>query len=97
MTAPLADPDPLTTRWKTYDGYTSCPLVTGRGKLILAEFSGYSLQPQETFWFDQRKESAFLYGLKSEVLPTMYWEGLLKGRWTGPRAFRPYLNPFHWD
>lgn len=22
----------------TYDGYASCPIVTGRGKLILAEF-----------------------------------------------------------
>jgi sulfide:quinone oxidoreductase len=31
----------------TYDGYTSCPLVTGKNKLILAEFSGYTGKPQE--------------------------------------------------
>ena len=34
-----------------YDGYTSCPLVTGYGQLILAEF-GYDLEPLETFPFD---------------------------------------------
>lgn len=31
----------------TYDGYTSCPLVTGVNKLILAEFSGYTGKPLE--------------------------------------------------
>jgi sulfide:quinone oxidoreductase len=36
-----------------YDGYTSCPLITGKNKLILAEFSGYSGQPMETFPVDQ--------------------------------------------
>ncbi|MBM4112481.1 MAG: NAD(P)/FAD-dependent oxidoreductase, partial [Phycisphaerae bacterium] len=45
-----------------YDGYTSCPLVTGYGKLILAEF-GYDLQPLETFPFDQGKERLSMYWL----------------------------------
>jgi sulfide:quinone oxidoreductase len=35
-----------------YTGYTSCPLVTGYGKLVLAEFD-YNNQPMETFPFDQ--------------------------------------------
>ena len=32
----------------TYDGYTSCPLTTEYGKVLLAEFL-YGLKPQETF------------------------------------------------
>ncbi|MEZ4848678.1 MAG: hypothetical protein R3B93_08660 [Bacteroidia bacterium] len=35
-----------------FDGYTSCPLVTGYGKLILAEFD-YNNNPTESFPFDQ--------------------------------------------
>lgn len=63
----------------TYDGYTSCPLVTGRGKLILAEFD-YDLNPKETFPFDQGKERLSMYLLKRYILPIIYWKGLLKGR-----------------
>ncbi|MGE3774764.1 MAG: FAD/NAD(P)-binding oxidoreductase [Gammaproteobacteria bacterium] len=61
-----------------YDGYTSCPLVTGYGSLILAEF-GYDLAPQETFPFDQSKERRSMYLLKKHVLPQIYWKGLLRG------------------
>ena len=64
-----------------YDGYTSCPLVTGYGKLILAEF-GYDLEPRETFPFDQSRERRSMYWLKQYVLPQIYWRGLLRGsRW----------------
>lgn len=63
----------------SYDGYTSCPLVTGRGKLILAEFD-YELNPKETFPFDQAKERLSMYLLKRYILPIIYWYGLLKGR-----------------
>lgn len=63
----------------TYDGYTACPLVTGRGKLILAEFD-YDLNPKETFPFDQAKERLSMYLLKLYILPIIYWKGLLKGR-----------------
>jgi len=63
----------------SYDGYTSCPLVTGYRSLILAEFD-YALQPQETFPFDQSQERYSMYLLKKYVLPTFYWEGMLKGR-----------------
>jgi sulfide:quinone oxidoreductase len=62
-----------------YTGYTSCPLVTGYGKLVLAEFD-YNNEPQETFPFDQSKERWSMYQLKKHVLPRMYWNGILKGK-----------------
>lgn len=62
-----------------YDGYTSCPLVTGYDSLIMAEF-GYDLKPQETFPFDQNKERYSMYLVKRYVLPQLYWNGMLKGR-----------------
>ncbi|GED16315.1 NAD(P)/FAD-dependent oxidoreductase [Aneurinibacillus migulanus] len=62
----------------TYDGYTSCPLVTGYGKLILAEFD-YGLNPQESFPIDQSRERFSMYVLKKNLLPIMYWNGMLKG------------------
>lgn len=67
-----------------YDGYTSCPLITGYGKLILAEFD-YDLNPKETFPFDQGKERYSMYLLKRYAIPMIYWDGLLKGyRWPKP-------------
>jgi sulfide:quinone oxidoreductase len=62
-----------------YDGYTSCPLVTGYGKLILAEFD-YDLKPKETFPFDQSQERYSMYLLKAYGLPALYWHGMVKGR-----------------
>lgn len=67
---------PLTAR---YDGYTSCPVVTGRGKLIMAEFD-YSKEPVETFPVDQRVERFSMYALKAYALPRLYWHGMLRGR-----------------
>lgn len=67
---------PLTAR---YDGYTSCPVVTGYGRLILAEFD-YDHRPAETFPFDQSKERWSMWLLKKYGLPWMYWHGMLKGR-----------------
>ncbi|QHZ58832.1 NAD(P)/FAD-dependent oxidoreductase [Brevibacillus sp. NSP2.1] len=65
--------------YRQYNGYTSCPLVTGYGKLILAEFD-YEQIPRETFPFDQSRERRSMYWLKKELLPVMYWHGMLKGR-----------------
>lgn len=62
----------------TYDGYTSCPLVTGYGKLVLAEFD-YDLRPKESFPIDQSKERWSMYMLKRHGLPLMYWRGMLRG------------------
>lgn len=67
---------PLTAK---YDGYASCPLVTGYGKLILAEFD-YDGNPQETFPFDQSQERYSMYAMKAYALPEAYWNGMLRGR-----------------
>ncbi|NND35170.1 MAG: NAD(P)/FAD-dependent oxidoreductase [Saprospiraceae bacterium] len=64
---------------KTYDGYTSCPVVTGYGSLILAEFD-YDKNPAESFPFDQSKERYSMYALKAYGLPRLYWHGMLRGR-----------------
>jgi NADPH-dependent 2,4-dienoyl-CoA reductase/sulfur reductase-like enzyme len=76
-----------------YNGYTSCPLVTGRGKLVLAEFD-YTLQPRETFAFDQGRERSSMYYLTRDAIPAIYWDGMLKGLWTGPAVYRSLFNPF---
>jgi sulfide:quinone oxidoreductase len=62
-----------------YNGYTSCPLVTGYGKLVLAEFD-YDGKPQETFPFDQSKERSSMYVLKKYILPWLYWTKILPGK-----------------
>lgn len=59
-----------------YDGYTSCPLITSRGRCILAEFD-YNGNPLETFPIDQGKERWSMYHLKADVLPFMYWNAML--------------------
>lgn len=62
-----------------YNGYTSCPLVTGYGKLVLAEFD-YDNTPQETFPFDQSKERWSMYQMKTKILPWLYWNKILPGK-----------------
>ncbi len=62
-----------------YDGYTACPIITGYGKLVLAEFD-YDLTPKETFPFDQSQERRSMYLLKKRGLPLLYWQGMLRGR-----------------
>jgi sulfide:quinone oxidoreductase len=62
----------------SYNGYTSCPIVTARGKLVMAEFD-YDGKPQETFPFDQGKERYSMYLVKKWLLPELYWHGMLRG------------------
>ncbi len=62
-----------------YSGYSSCPIVTGYGKLMLAEFD-YDNKPTETFPFDQSKERFSMWILKRYMLPWLYWNQILKGR-----------------
>ncbi|EKM82716.1 hypothetical protein AGABI1DRAFT_111296 [Agaricus bisporus var. burnettii JB137-S8] len=74
-----------------YDGYTSCPLLTGYGKLLLAEFK-YGLEPKETFgmFTDQGKSRLPFYWLKKDLFPYAYWKYMVKGQWFGTRGlFRP--------
>ena len=63
-----------------YNGYASCPLVTGYGRLILAEF-GYDGAILETMPFDQSQERYSMWATKVYALPRMYWHGMLRGRW----------------
>jgi sulfide:quinone oxidoreductase len=62
----------------SYDGYSSCPVVTGYHKVILAEF-GYDGVIMETFPFNQAKERYSMYLLKAYALPRIYWYGMLRG------------------
>ena len=64
----------------SYDGYASCPLTTGRDRLLLAEFD-YSLEPHPTIPFvDTTRERRDRGLFKRRLLPTMYWNLMLRGR-----------------
>lgn len=65
-----------------YDGYGSCPLTVERGKIVLAEFGyGGKLQPSFPTWLiDGTKPARLSWMLKADVLPWLYWNGMLKGR-----------------
>lgn len=63
-----------------YNGYASCPLVTSRSSCILAEFD-YDGTPKETFPFNQAKERYSMYVLKRHVIPFMYWNAMMSGRY----------------
>ena len=76
-----------------YDGYTSCPLVTGSKSCILAEFDFQTpFQPLETFPFNQGVERLSMFLLKSHLMPALYWHGLVKGWWEGPGLFRKLFS-----
>ncbi|XP_050295234.1 sulfide:quinone oxidoreductase, mitochondrial [Anthonomus grandis grandis] len=75
----------------TYDGYASCPLVTGYDKCILAEFD-YDLNPLETFPFSQDKERLSMYLLKKNIIPAIYWSLMMNGLWNGPAMFRKIMH-----
>ncbi|MEA5570962.1 FAD/NAD(P)-binding oxidoreductase [Calothrix sp. UHCC 0171] len=62
-----------------YNGYTCCPLITGYGKVIMAEFD-YTNQPMSTFPFDPRKERYSMWVVKRHILPWVYWNRMLKGK-----------------
>ncbi len=71
---------------ESYDGYSSCPLVTGYGKMVLAEFD-YSkefkpdpkLSGFPFFLKDSSQEHWRLWILKKYALPYLYWNKMLKG------------------
>ncbi|XP_014097758.2 sulfide:quinone oxidoreductase, mitochondrial [Bactrocera oleae] len=78
---------------RTYDGYASCPLVTGYRSCILAEFD-YDLKPLETFPIAQNKERYSMFFLKKALMPTLYWKVMLNGYWNGPALMRNALSVF---
>ena len=61
-----------------YNGYACCPLITGYGKTIMAEFD-YQKQPLPSFPLDPTKERASMWLVKKYVLPWLYWNRMLKG------------------
>ncbi|KAL8286642.1 hypothetical protein RQP46_004170 [Phenoliferia psychrophenolica] len=78
-----------------YDGYTSCPLLTGHNELMLAEFK-YAAEPKESFsWImgSQDKPRFLFYLLKKDFFPFIYWSSFLKGTWFGASGFfRPAMK-----
>ncbi|KAK4149164.1 hypothetical protein C8A00DRAFT_38240 [Chaetomidium leptoderma] len=72
-----------------YDGYTSCPLLTEYGKVMLAEFK-YGGVPQETFsriGWDQATPRRAFYHLKKDFFPWVYYKSMVKGTWGGPKGW----------
>ncbi len=73
-----------------YDGYTSCPLLTEYGKVMLAEFR-YGGVPKETFnsWLgiDQGTPRRAFYYLKKDFFPWVYYKSMVKGSWGGPKGW----------
>lgn len=68
----------------SYDGYSSCPLVTGYGKMVLAEFDydkNFTPDPKlkQLLISDSSKEHWRLWMLKKYMLPYLYWNKMLKG------------------
>jgi len=71
---------------KEYKGYTSCPLVTGYGKMVLAEFDyNQNFEPDPKLKqfplmiADSSKEHWRLWMLKKYGLPYLYWNKMMKG------------------
>lgn len=66
-----------------YTGYSSCPLVTAYGKMVLAEF-GYGNErmsdPLISNFVDTTKEQWSMWMLKKYGLPFMYWNLMLRGK-----------------
>lgn len=62
----------------TYNGYTCCPLITGYGKTIMAEFT-YENKPDSSFPFDPTQERYSMWLAKRYILPWLYWNRMLKG------------------
>ena len=61
-----------------YDGYSCCPLITGYGKVIMAEFN-YDQQPVPSFPLDPTVERWSMWVMKKDVLPWIYWNRMLRG------------------
>ena len=69
---------------KKYNGYSSCPLVTGYGKMVLAEFDydkNFIPDPKlkQMLLFNSSTEHWRLWMLKKYILPYLYWNKMLKG------------------
>ena len=65
-----------------YNGYGSCPLTVERGKIVMAEFGyGGKLLPTFPEWLIKSDEASKLaWFLNEKMLPTVYYQLMLKGR-----------------
>ena len=68
-----------------YNGYSSCPLVTDYGKMVLAEFdydNNFTPDPKlkRMLISDSSKEHWKLWMLKKYGLPYLYWNKMMKGQ-----------------
>ena len=66
-----------------YSGYSSCPIVTGYGKMLLCEFKYDNVRDSDPFlkkFVDTTKEQWSMWILKKYGLPWLYWNMMLKGR-----------------
>jgi sulfide:quinone oxidoreductase len=62
-----------------YDGYTACPIPTGYGKLMLAEFD-HTNKLKPTFPLNPVKERCSMWMLMKYGMPWLYWNRILKGK-----------------
>jgi sulfide:quinone oxidoreductase len=68
---------------ESYKGYSSCPIVTGYGKMVLAEFkydNERDSDPIISKFVDTTKEQYSMWLLKKYGLPFMYWNLMLRGK-----------------
>jgi len=66
-----------------YEGYSSCPLITGYGKMVLAEFKYDNVRDSDPFiskFIDTSKEHWSMWLLKKYGLPWLYWNRMMKGK-----------------
>ena len=76
LLAGLEDREPTAS----YHGYSSCPLIVEKGRVILAEFD-YEGKPTPSLpLIDTTKPRRDMWFLKRYGLPWLYWNMMLKGR-----------------
>jgi sulfide:quinone oxidoreductase len=64
---------------RRYSGYTSCPLVTSRNRMLLAEFD-YDLKRTPSIPFINTLKPRYdMWLLKRYGLPSLYWNLMVKG------------------
>lgn len=76
LVATLQDREPVAS----YGGYASCPLTTGRRRMLLAEFD-YTLQHTPSIpLINTTRERYDMWLLKRYGLPFLYWNAIVSGR-----------------
>ncbi len=63
-----------------YDGYTACPITTGYGSLMLAEFD-HNNKLMPTFPLDPAKERYSMWLMIKYLMPWLYWNRILRGKY----------------